>query len=469
MKRIIYIIMLVMSLASGVSCIEDGFTTSPSAQPEFSVDTLNMGVVFTETGTTTHKFVVYNRNSKGISISSISLSGANAELFRMNVDGFSGKSFSNVEIRANDSIYVLVEATLPANEADETQNKSAKIDFVTNGVTRSVVVAADGQDVNRQYATIIEGEESWTSQRPYQIYDSLVVAEGAKLTLGAGTRLYFHDGASLIVRGTMVARGTSEKPITLSGDRTGNVVTNISFDIMSKQWDGVYFTATSTYNELAYTTVRNTSNGVIVYGGEEESKTGLQLQNCVFTNSGGYSLAAVNADVKAYGCEFSDASSGVVYLESGNHEFNQCTFANYYLFTALGGPAIQLSHLSDKFSNGSELPYMTAVFSNSIIYGNGSDLSHGDLTGTQVYFKRCLLKSEGSDDDNFILCLWGENPLYYTVREDYVFDYRLKDESQAIGVGDVSLNSPLSSIDRYGKARGTAPDLGAYVYTPEEK
>ncbi len=34
---------------------------------------------------------------------------------RLNVDGFSGKSFDNVEIRANDSIIVVVETTLPAN------------------------------------------------------------------------------------------------------------------------------------------------------------------------------------------------------------------------------------------------------------------------------------------------------------------------------------------------------------------
>ena len=33
----------------------------------------------------------------------------------MNVDGLSGREFHNVEIRAKDSIYVFVEATLPEN------------------------------------------------------------------------------------------------------------------------------------------------------------------------------------------------------------------------------------------------------------------------------------------------------------------------------------------------------------------
>jgi hypothetical protein len=75
------------------------------------------------------------------------------------------------------------------------------------------------------------------------------------------------------------------------------------------------------------------------------------------------------------------------------------------------------------------------------------------------------MKSSGSDDDNFISCLWGSNPLFYTVREDYVFDYRLKDDSPAIGAGDAASTRPEAALDAYGLARGSAPDLGAYVYS----
>ena len=105
-------ILIVFALGS---CIEDGFTTSPSDQPVFSTDTLDMGVIFHEQASTTHRFTVYNRADKSLNISHISLSGENAGYFRLNVDGFSGKSFDNVEIRANDSIIVFVETTLPAN------------------------------------------------------------------------------------------------------------------------------------------------------------------------------------------------------------------------------------------------------------------------------------------------------------------------------------------------------------------
>ena len=55
------------------------------------------------------------------------------------------------------------------------------------------------------------------------------------------------------------------------------------------------------------------------------------------------------------------------------------------------------------------------------------------------------------------------------MREDYIFDYRLQAESPAIGAADPALTAPEASVDAYGLSRGTAPDLGAYVYTPDNE
>ena len=67
------------------SCIEDGVSSSSSDQPAFSVDTLDLGTVFTDSPTPTYSFLVYNRNSKVINISSVSLRDP-AGTFRINVD-----------------------------------------------------------------------------------------------------------------------------------------------------------------------------------------------------------------------------------------------------------------------------------------------------------------------------------------------------------------------------------------------
>lgn len=453
------------------ACIEDGYTTSPADQPTFSTDTLDLGIVFTDEPTPTSRFLVHNPYAKQLSISDISLSGAHADCFRLNVDGITGSSFSGVDIRGKDSIFVLVEATLPPGAAP-LSDYEASLDFTTNGRTQSVILTAKGQNIHRYKGDIIDKNTTFDDYMPYQITDSLVVAPGATLTLSAGTTLCFHDGAMLIVRGTLRSEGTVEKPVTMAGDRTGNVVSDISFDIMSRQWVGVFFTYTSRNNTLSHTNIRNTWQGLTIEGDPSRLslKPQLTLHNCRLRNSGGLVLEAYHSSIVATGCEFAEAADGLVYLQGGNYKFNHCTFANYYLFSALGGPAIQLAHLSDDPDKGlddqSGYPYISADFSNSIIYGNGSELSHGDLTGTNVFFRRCLLKSNGSDDDNFLECLWESDPLYYTVREKYIFDYRLKPESPAIGAADPQLTLPAAAIDAYGLPRTQPADLGAYVFTP---
>ena len=470
MKRtnLSFLLILFMAMLGLGSCIEDGYTTSPSDQPAFSVDTLDMGVIFTEQPSTTHRFTVYNRASKGLSISRISLSGANAGLFRLNVDGFSGTEFSDVEIRAKDSIFVFVETTLPPNERNVPVEVTASLDFVTNGVTSSVTVAARGRDVVRLRANTVEADTRLTAEKPYQIFDSLVVTEGTTLSIEPGAELYFHDGARMVVRGTLKARGEAGKEITMAGDRTGFVAADISFDIMDRQWTGLFFTSTSRDNELSHTHVCNTWQGVTVDGTDSTEPVKLLLVNSRLRNSGNMALEVHDADISAYGCEFAEAAAGVVLLDGGSHVLNHCTLSNYYLFAAIGGPLLAFDNVSATESPESTRPYTRATIDNCILYGLGSELSHTDLTGSDIMLRRCLLKSAGTDDNNFVNCLWDTDPMFRTVREDYYFDYRFKADSPAIAAADPSLTAPEAATDRYGLPRGSAPDLGAYVYTPEE-
>lgn len=455
------------------SCIEDGFTTNPADQPTFSTDCVELGEVFTDQVTITYKLMVYNRHSKGLNISNISLSGEAAEYYRLNVDGISGHEFANVDIRPKDSIFVLVEARLPANGSAALVDYRANIDFTANGRVSSVGVTATGRDVKRLTAVTLESDTRFSAEMPYVIFDSLVVAPGVTMTVEPGANLLFHDKSSLIVRGTLISEGTAQEPVTFAGDRTGKLVGDVDFEIMSRQWTGVFFTATSTGNRLSHSVIKNTVQGVAVVGDGTDGAASprLDLLNCRFRNSAYCVLEAAHAAIRAVGCEFAEGGTGLVNIAGGKSVFNHCTFANNYLYAVISGPAIAFSHLSDDadrgFDDGSGLPYAEAEISNSLLYGYGGAVFPGDFAGSAVYFRNCLLKGEGEDDDNFIGTIWDEDPLFWTVRSDYFFDYRLQPDSPAIGVADPSLSLAESARDFYGLERGDVPDLGAYVFNPD--
>lgn len=460
MLRLLYtaIISLIVSVAV-TGCIEDGFTSNPNDQPEYSVDTLRLGSVFTAEGTPTHTFKVFNRHDKGIVISRIAFRNeADAGIFRLNVDGLSGKSFDNVEIRANDSIFVLVEATLPENGLTVPVNIDAPLDFSVNGRTSTVVLNAVGRDVERLRGDVFTSSITLSSEKPYQIFDSLVVAEGVELTIPAGASLHFHSGAELRVRGSLRIDGTADAPVNLVGDRFGQVVGRIPYEVMSDQWGGVVFYGTSRSNRMSYASVRNTSFGVWIDSVDVDmTEPVLTLVNCQLRNSARSVLTAIHAPVRAAGCEFADAPQGVVVLHGGLHTFNHCTFANNYLFASITGAMLDMS------GDG-----IGVDVSNSIIYGIGPQIAPSDISGMDVGIRCTLLKPDGSDDDNFVGCIWNADPLFRTVRSEYLFDYRLSDDSPAIGTADSALTDPDTSSDFYGLPRGSSPDLGAYVYVPED-
>lgn len=452
-------LMLTVTALMPVACIEDGITTSPADQPEFSTDTLDFGDRFTDEMTATMRLMVYNRHDKIISISDIAVDDASSP-FVLNVDGMSGRRFSNVEVRPNDSIYVLVSANLPATGSYTPAETKANLQFTTNGVTRSVVLRASSFDAERLTDLEITSDEVWEADRPRIIRGELRVAEGASLTLRPGTVLYFSDKASLNVEGRLLSEGTAEKPVTMRGSRIDNVLGDISFDLMSNQWTGVRFAPTSSGSTMSYTTVCNTTSGV------RADSTSLSLTNCRLRNSGSHVLQAKDADIHAVGCEFAEAASSLLKINGGTLNLTNCTLSNYYLFSAITGAALQFIHTGPDNTDPDDdatRPYVNAFICNSIIYGSMSECNMKNLTGAAIEFRNCLMRSKGTDDDNFIDILWDTDPMFYTDRSAYIFDYRLRPESPAIGRSlQMTGALQLPATDYYGTPRPAPASLGAY-------
>ena len=466
MKRLnfLFISIIFISLLH-TSCIEDDFTTSSSDLLKFSTDTVAFDTIFTDVGTPTKKFVVHNTHKKMINISSIRIKGDSDGKFYLNVDGQKGDSFQNIEIRGEDSIFVFVEAYIDPTDRNNPIEIKDKIEFLTNGVEQNVVLTAWGQDVIRKRGEIITENTVLTAEKPYLIFDSLVVEKDATLTIDPGTVIYFHDKAKLTLRGRMLANGTQEMPVTMRGDRLDKVVGDISYDLMSGQWGGIDIAESSYENEMRYFLMRGSTTGVSIDSCNTDRRK-LYVFNSVLHNSSNSVLKSAHAWIEAEGTEFSDAKDAVVDLTGGRVSFINCTLTNYYLFSAISGKILTLNYLLP--AQKEELPLMTANFDNCIIFGNAGDISVGDLTGSSVYLRSCLLKSSGNNDDNFIGCIWKGDPKFYTVREDYIFDYRLRNKSDAIAEGDRTLTPERLALDRYGVNRFESEgiDIGAYVWVP---
>jgi hypothetical protein len=129
-----------------ISCKKDKVITSSGAKLSFSQDSVLFDTVFTSIGSTTKLFRVHNRNNGKVNISSIRLARGNASFYRLNVDGVAGKSFSNIEIAANDSMYIFVEVTIDPNNQLNPFIYRDSILFDLNGSEQHFDLIAFGQN-----------------------------------------------------------------------------------------------------------------------------------------------------------------------------------------------------------------------------------------------------------------------------------------------------------------------------------
>lgn len=464
MRYILLTIVAAIGLIT-VSCIEDGFTTSSSDILTFSTDTVTFDTVFTDLGTPTARLIVRNKADKSVNISSIAFKDPDTH-FTLNVDGMSGKDFHDVEIRAKDSIYVFIECYVDGNESLEPFLVEDKLQFVTNGVSQEVQVEAYGQNVRRLRNVTLTEDMRLTDEIPYVVFDSLVVPQGRTLYIDEGANVLFHDKASLVVRGRLEAKGSPARKINLRGDRLDRVLPDVPYDLLAGQWNGVRIAPESFDNHIEYVDMRSTVFGLKVDSCGVADRRKLLIVNSWLHNSQGSVLSSEYARVDAYGVCFSEAADAVVSLTGGIHRMSQCTFANNYLFAFPMRPILCLYHLSPANAEESRLDFMSAYFENSIIYGMGGTLNVGDFKGADVFLRNVLIGAAGENDNNFIDCIFDEDPLFYTDRPKYIFNYRLQPESPAIGAGNPGYVTDICLWDMDGNNRlkDGNPALGAYVF-----
>lgn len=469
-----------VSLLSGCDGMEDHYSGNPNFRLSFSQDTLSFDTVFTTIGSATHPLMIYNTNDEPLNIETILLASGGSSGFRINVDGRKGDLFNNIGIQAKDSMYVFVEVTVDPNEADQPLLLEDSIVLSVNGIRQSVLLEAYGQDVNLYKGGVtLDKDVTFRNERPYLIYDSLVVAKGTTLTIDKGTTLHLHDKANLVVYGTLKTLGTREDPVTFRGDRLDFILNDIlPYDRTPGQWGGIFFKSESFDNRMEHTIVRNGSTGLTFLASTPE-RLKLTLKDSQITNMKNNLFTAINCRIEVVNSELTNAAGVVAALIGGEYAFTHCTLSNHMTLAKADSVQVCLA-LSNKFSDKQLYP-LQVTFANSIIEGGKAEeimLSADKGADFGYQFTNCVVKSKSKikKDEHFtnsFIVSW--TPAFRMLggeKNKYVYDFRLAADT-VVGVGKANLDiSQQYPLDRLGVDRLTGvkgPTIGAYEFVPWEE
>lgn len=462
-----YISLLVIGcVLSFSSCKDDEISTNSAYKLSFSADTISFDTVFTTVTTRTLKLKVYNRNSDAIKISSIYLTGGSASPFRINVSGRTNANmfFSDVELRANDSMYIFVNSTVDPNNQNNPLLIQDKLRFSTNGNEQEIIIQAVGQDVIILKNKTIINDTVLNNTKPYLIYGKLTVETDKKLEIEKGTKLFFHDNAELIVKGSLKAVGTIQEPIVFRGDRLDNIFEGLPYDSLDGQWKGITLQGENAIHELSNVDIRSASKGLSVYA--EKSMPEISLHNVRIHNHTTNGFYAKNAKVTADNSQFSNCGESCIMLLGGESTFTHCTIANYFPLTERGAEALILSN---KDTLKKAVPLTKADFRNSIVSGNwSSELKLvSDGGGDFNYsFTNCIITGNSTSDTKYANCVWySKSEAFFVNTSKYPYNFQLTKNSAARGKANLSIAATVATDKNgYNRMADNEPDAGAYEY-----
>lgn len=438
------------------ACKKDSFITSSDARIFITADTLHYDTVFTTVGSVTQSFKIINTNNQKLRISSVRLMGGNASAFKMNVDGTSSTTVNNIEINANDSVYVFLQVNVNPASSNLPFIIRDSIQVLYNGNEDWVQLEAWGQNAHFMRNKSILADETWTNDLPYVIQGFLYVDINKTLSIEKGCRIYVHADAPLVIDGTLKVNGERDTAnrVYFQGDRLDE-----PYRDFPAAWPGIYFGPLSKDNVLTYTTIKNSYQAIAVEEPSVNLNPKLTMNQCVIDNSYDAGIVASNSNVYAQNMLISNCGRNIAISKGGNYQFIYCTVAAYSnSYVNHKEPVLSITN------DGSTVP-LNAVFRNCIFWGEGGQLDNEVVISNgpfNILFDKNLWKVSTvptninpASSGNF-----NSQPGFDSIDvfKKY-YNFRLRDTSSAVGKGTAtSIN-----IDIEGKSRPVGiPDLGSY-------
>jgi len=463
-KGFLYIIGVGMAVASLLaSCVDDeDFSTSRGDVLSFSVDTLQMDTVFSNVPTPTQSFWVYNRSSGALRCSSVRLRRGGESGYRVNVDGtYLGESVGfqtqDVEILKGDSIRVFVELTAPVQHADEPQKVSDDLVFqLESGVEQKVNLKACSWDALLLGDWQVDEDARLESAKPVLVRGGIRVGENAKLTIAAGTRLFFHEDAGLQVYGSLRVEGERGKEVMMRGDRLDHMFSYLPYDRTPGRWQGIRLKSSSHDNLIQYADIHSAYDGIVVEGNEEggsgdarlklgNASPKLTMLNATVHNCQGFGVKTSSSKVRLMNCLLSNALDNCLCVKGGDVELNGCTLAQFYPFDARHGAALLVEGQETLFS-----------LKNSLVTGYRDNEVELEDDASADFLTSVVRMGKGVDV--------GEKNFRLIDTDNLKYDFHLSDASAAIGAADAATSL---AVDRDGVKRTATPSAGCYEYSGE--
>ncbi len=454
---------------------DDDFNLSTDFRLAFSNDSVVFDTVFTSIGSVSKQLRVYNNSDKKINISSIQLLKGEASQYRINIDGSPELTQENIEIAANDSMYVFVRVNIDPDNEEAPFIVNDQIEFNINGNSQKVELVAWGQNANyiladqtdtegNSYKIIAaKGEDvSWDSPKPYVIYGNAIVDTNAVLRISEGCRIYFHNKSQLQVKqnACLKVSGTLENPVLFKGDRLDE-----GYRDLPEQWKGIRLAESDQITEINFARIENGTFGILAESNDDSKQNQLTITNTIIKNMSGSGLSSRAFSISAGNLLIADCGGSLLNIEKGGtHTFTHCTFANFWNRSYRGETTVCLSNTAtideQSFYNNLDI-----VFKNCIIDGSSSE----ELTFDEhpeadflVSFSYCSLRTL-TDETNtaFEQCIFNPEILF---EEAETINYKLHADSPLIDAANPNFSQPFP-FDILGSNRLPKPDIGAIEYT----
>lgn len=479
-KQAVYIILFLSVVFAVSSCQDEGYVNSSDLQLKFSADSLMFDTIFTNMGTATKIISIYNPSKDICKISKIKISGGEFSNFNVNFEGKTRNEFLDMEVPPHDSIRLNVLVTIDPNGQNSPLIVQDSIEIHYYELKKKIKLIAYGQDFK-----LIKGKNlknsTWTNEKPYLVYNYAFVDSSSELTIQPGTKIYFHKGAGLYVKGKITAKGTLQNPIVFLSDKLESGYTKVP-DL----WNGIVIYSGSHENVFDFVTIKNANIGLQAGTIENEGFASVQLSNSRIENMSYAGIFAIKSKIFAYNNLIANCGIySVALLAGGNYEFYHSTLANYrsssFLKSRNTSSLIISNFLPVKKMDGKTIVYNNdlenAYFGNSIIFGNSQkEIEFGNNGENKFNFKfdHCLIQMPDtfniSNKEHFRNVKRGSsiNPKFIDPYGRNNFALDTLSSAKDIGSAEISKRFP-TDILRRDRTIDLAPDPGAYERIEKKK